>query len=62
MEQGDLPSEPELELTSTDGKSRAQKWPQKGTSAPVKTEIKKSEDVQEDEFFGEDDEDDEEFS
>ncbi|KAF8911563.1 hypothetical protein CPB84DRAFT_1671941 [Gymnopilus junonius] len=62
MEQGDLPGEPELELPSTHGKSRAQKWPQQGTSAPAKAEAKKLDDVQEDDFFGEDDEDKDEES
>ncbi|PPQ98359.1 hypothetical protein CVT26_013614 [Gymnopilus dilepis] len=59
MEKGDLPAEPELELSATPGKPRAQNYSQKRTTAPpIAGEKDRTADVEEDEFFGDDDEED----
>ncbi|KAF9478109.1 hypothetical protein BDN70DRAFT_880368 [Pholiota conissans] len=55
MENGDLPSEPELDLSQHAAGARAQKWPQ-GKAPAAPTVSKMADDAQEDEFFGEDDE------
>ncbi|KAH9485614.1 rRNA-processing protein EFG1 [Psilocybe cubensis] len=56
MEQGDLPGEPEIELGSQHGKSRAQKWPQEKNAASAPS-MSKEEVEERDEFFDDDDED-----
>ncbi|KAF8963617.1 hypothetical protein BDZ97DRAFT_1819568 [Flammula alnicola] len=57
MEEGDLPAEPELELAIQhgSGKPHAQKWPQGEAPTISTTESKRTDETQDDDFFGEDD-------
>jgi hypothetical protein len=55
MKSGDLPSEPELELSQHgSGSARVQKWPQGAAPSAPSAGAKQTDDVQDD-FFGEDD-------
>ena len=59
MEKGNLSAEPERELDATPGEPRAQNYSQKRITAPPTAGEKiQTADVEEDEFFGEDDEED----